>query len=329
MNALKKLIYILLIIVVAVQIYLLSQEKEAESSGEKKRVTVSSFALYDVATHLSAGSVDVINVLPLGVDPHSFEPTPKLMAEIEKSDLLFFSGAGLEPWIEGISFKNRAIDVSRHVKLLEFAEGEHHEHEHHNEHKEHGEHEEHHDHKHEQCDHSGIDPHYWLDFENMQKVVTLIKEELIALVPQNKELYEQNAAHYIEMLQKLDKEYTSAFESCVNDLVIVNHNAIGYIAHKYGFRVESLSGFSPDSQPNPKDLTRLFSQIQKEGVTTLFFESFVSNKTINAVAKDANVSLEVLQPLGNITAKEAEQKLSYEQIMHQNLQKLSKALECR
>jgi len=166
MSALKKLFYILLILIVGVQIYILTQEKEREAEGEKKRVVVSSFALYDVASHLSGGSVDVINILPLGVDPHSFEPTPKLMAEIEKSDLLLFSGAGLEPWTDGISFKNRVIDVSRHVELLEFAEGEHHEHEHHDEHKEddehhdHEEHEEHHEHKHQQCDHSGIDPHY-------------------------------------------------------------------------------------------------------------------------------------------------------------------------
>jgi len=117
--------------------------------------------------------------------------------------------------------------------------------------------------------------------------------ELIALEPQNRELYEQNAASYRDMLKGLDKEYRAAFESCAKSLVIVNHNAIGYIAHNYGFRVESLSGFSPDAQPNPKDLTRIFTEIKNEGVSTLFFESFVSNKTIKTVAKDANIALEV------------------------------------
>ena len=326
MNALKKLIYLLLVLVVAVQIYLFTQDKTAEVSGDTKSVSVSSFALYDIAKHISGGSIEIINILPFGVDPHSFEPTPKLMAAIEKSDVMFYSGAGLEPWIEGVAFKNRAVDMSKHVKLLEFEEAEEHEHDEH-QHHEH-EHDEEHE-EHEVCDHSGIDPHYWLDFENMQKMLAVIKDEFIRLEPKNKTLYEANAAKYSEMLKMLTKEYSDELQECKMDVVILNHNAIGYLAHKYEFRVESLSGFSPDAEPNPKDLMRIFEEIKKEGVTTLFFESFVSNKTMKSVAKDANVNLEVLQPLGNITAKEAEQNLSYEQVMRTNLDKLSKALECK
>lgn len=316
MKAFKKLIFILVFIILAIQIYLLYEKKDDSLGSGEIKVAVSSFALYDIVKHISQEHIKVINILPLGVDPHSFEPTPKLMAEIETSDLVLYSGAGLEPWIDGVPFKNRVVDMSKYVTLRELGNEEN---------KGHDEYE----HKHEECSHSGVDPHYWLDFENMQKATLLIKDELIKLQADNAALYEKNAAAYIKMLQNLEKEYGAQLAHCKRDVVIVNHNAIGYLADKYGFRVESLSGLSPEADPSPKDLTRIFEEIKKEGISTIFFESFVNNKVINTVAKDANVNIEVFQALGNITAKEAEQKLSYGQIMQINLKKLSKALECK
>jgi zinc transport system substrate-binding protein len=313
MKAFKKLVFILIFIVLVVQIYVLYKDDNKAVASKDPMVAVSSFALYDIAKHIAQENIKIINILPLGVDPHSFEPTPKLMAEIENSNLIFFSGAGLEPWTHGFAFNNRAIDMSEHVTLRELTQGEHDEHEHVAEH----------------CDHSGIDPHYWLDFINMQKATTVIKEELIKLQPEHAKVYEQNAAEYISRLKKLHEEYLKTLGNCTSNVVIVNHNAIGYLAYNYDFRVESLSGLSPEAQPSPKDLTRIFQEIKDEGVSTIFFENFVNDKAIQAVANDANVNLEVFQALGNITAEEAEQNLTYEQIMRMNLTKLSKALECK
>jgi len=313
MKAFKNLVFILLFIVLCVQVYVMYQDENEAKLSKKPMVSVSSFFLYDISSHIAQDSMEIINILPLGVDPHSFEPTPKLMAEVEKSDLVLYSGAGLEPWTDGFAFKSRAVEVANHVVLRELGDDEH----------------EHHKHHDEQCAHNTIDPHYWLDFTNMQRATLLIKDELIKLKPEHTALYEKNSANYIEMLQKLDKNYRKTLSSCQLDLVIVNHNAIGYLSHAYGFKVESLSGLSPEAQPSPKDLTRIFKEIEHEGVSTIFFENFVSNKAIHAVAKDAKVNLEVFQALGNITADEAAKKLSYEEIMYENLNKLSKALMCK
>jgi len=311
MKNLKIIIFILVALAIVLQLFLMNGSQKELST--KPTISISTFSLYDITKHIAGDSVRLVNILPFGVDPHSFEPTPKLMSEIEKSNLIIYSGAGLEPWIHGFSFKGKAIDMSQFVNLRELDADEH----------------EFHDHHDHQCAHNKIDPHYWLDFGNMKTATQLITKELIQLSPKYKELYEKNSKVYIAMLEKLDKNYKDSLSSCKSKKVIVNHNAIGYLSHNYSFEVDSLSGLSPEAEPSAKDITRIMKHIKEEGVTTIFFENFVNNSVITSIAKDTNIKLEVFQPLGNITAEEASKELTYEKIMYLNLDKLTKALMCK
>ena len=288
--------------------------KKETTPNTKPMVAVTTFALHDILKHIAGDSVTIVNALPFGVDPHSFEPTPKLIGNIEKSALFIYSGAGLEPWTHGFDFASKVIDMSKHVNLRELHE------------EQHDEGEEHTIHHHHDGDE---DPHYWLDFSNMMKATNIITDELIRLFPTHKKLYSDNKDKYIAMLKKLDLEYKNQLLSCKNDTIIVNHNAFGYLADKYHFHVESLSGLSPEAMPNAKKIIRLIKIIKEHQVSTLFFESFASNRVIDSIAKEANVKVDVLQPLGNITADEAAEHLTYQKMMTTNLLKLSKALECQ
>lgn len=293
-----------------VQFFVMQENVLEESS--KPIVSVSTFSLYDIIKHIGKDSIEIVNILPFGVDPHSFEPTPKLMASIEKSSLVVYSGAGLEPWIESIVFKNRAVDMSQHVNLRDLGEEEFEFHKHHD----------------EQCAHNKIDPHYWLDFENMKKASYKITEELIKIVPQNKTIYLQNRDEYLNMLKKLDENYSEHLNSCKVHTLILSHNSVGYLAHRYNFHAESLSGLSPEAHPTATDIKRIFQEIEEDGVSTIFYENFVSNKAIKSIADEKGINISVFQSLGNITADEARANVTYEDVMYENLKKLSKALEC-
>ena len=306
-----KIIALVLVVGLAlIQLFMLNKDVIKEST--KPTIAVSTFSLYDITKHIALDSVEIVNILPFGVDPHSFEPTPKLMAAIEKSALVVYSGAGLEPWIETIKFKNRAINVSKYVKLRDLGDEEFEFHQHHD----------------EQCAHNKLDPHYWLDFENMKKATLLITIELIKILPQNRDIYINNRDKYLLMLNKLDENYTKYLSNCRINTIILNHNSIGYLAKKYHFHAESLSGLSPQSHPTANDIKRIFEEIEADGVHTIFYENFISNKLMQGIAEDANVEVEVFQSLGNITADEAKLNTTYEEIMYLNLKKLSKALMC-
>jgi len=308
----KNLKIISLVLVIALGLLLFFMPNKTEDKKlQKPIVAVTTFAMYDIVKHIGGDTIELVNILPFGVDPHSFEPTPQLMAKIEKSALVIYSGAGLEPWVQGFHFKSKAINISEYVNLRRLDAKEHESHNHHEEGK-----------------HNSVDPHYWLDFKNMQIATEVITKALEKLLPQNTFLYEANKKSYIAMLQQLDKEYREKLSSCKANTVVVSHNALGYLSRNYGFDVESLTGLSPEAEPSAKDVTRIMDDIKKDGVTTIFFEHFVNDKVIKSIAKDSNISIDVFQPLGNVTKDEAQQHLTYEDIMKRNLEKLSKALMC-
>ncbi len=308
----KNLKYIVFILVVISFIFWITTTQNRIGKNKiipKPLISLSTFSLYDIAKHVAKESVELVMILPFGVDPHSFEPTPKLMAKISKSDLVVYSGAGLEPWTDGFDFKGKVVDMSKYVKLRKLGL----DHQHHGQHRELG----------------SFDPHYWLDIQNMIKATNLITDELIKISPKNKEVYLKNRDIYIQNLKKLDNYYQKVLHTCQEDTIIVNHNAFSYMANSYNFHVKSLSGLSPEAQPSAKKMIELVKEIKEHNISTVFFESFASAKAIQSVANEANIKVDVLQPLGNITAYEAKQKLSFEDIMKINLQKISKALKCQ
>jgi zinc transport system substrate-binding protein len=309
MKDFKKVFLILGIVVVLLAVYISTQTSSVQSKSIKPIVAVSSYALYDIVTHLAKNNVEIVNILPFGVDAHSFEPTPRLMASLEKSSLVVYSGAGLEPWIDGFVFKSDTIDMSKFVTLRKLNSK--------------------HSHNHSTNIHqNNLDPHYWLDFKNMKKATEIVTKALIKLDVKHSKIYELNKKNYIEMLEKLDNSYSKHLKNCKKNVIITNHNAFSYLASRYGFKVEALSGLSPEAQPSAKQIAKLMEHIKEDDIKTIFFESFVSDKVINAIAKDVKVDVDTLQPLGNITKDEAQAGMDYEKIMQENLVKLEKALEC-
>ncbi len=279
-----------------------------KAHSEKRIIAVSTYAMYDIVKHLVGDTFEVVSILPFGVDPHSFEPTPTLMAKIEDASLVVYSGAGLEPWTKNYTFKHHVIDMSKFVSLRKL--GDHHHHE------------EHHL-------HNGVDPHYWLDIDNMIKATHVIANKLVEIAPNNKILYAENEKNYIASLKQLDNKFTVGLSSCKKDIIVVNHNAFGYLSRRYGFDVESLSGLVPEVEPSAKEMSHILDVVKEHHIKVIFFESFVSAKVIQTLADELHVRVQTLQPLGNITADEAKQKLTYEKIMQENLRKISQALECQ
>ena len=94
MKNLKNIIFILVVVAFIFQIFTMQTKTKKNDSIPKPLVSLSTFSLYDIAWHVAGDSVELVMILPFGVDAHSFEPTPKLMAKISKSDLVVYSGAG-------------------------------------------------------------------------------------------------------------------------------------------------------------------------------------------------------------------------------------------
>jgi zinc transport system substrate-binding protein len=310
---LKKAITVLLVLLVVLAIaliFLAPKKKGRESNAD---VVVTTFALYDIARHLLEGDAQVQMLIPFGRDVHTFEPTPRDMIRVEKSRLFLYSGAGLEPWTSSFDRLGNAVDMSRYVRLREGG--------HHHDDDVHG------DEEGEMQLHT-YDPHYWLDIGNMVRLVKVMEEQFTRTFPSiAQEKLRQRADVYVKRLEVLDALYKKRLSQCRLDTIVVSHNAFGYLGARYGFHVAAITGLSPDTMPDAKTMARLSDLVREEGIKTLFYESFVSDKLAESLAHESGVRVDVLQPLANITAGEI--GADYFRLMNANLLKLHDAMECR
>jgi len=316
---LKNIMVLLFIIIMGLLFVILNNDNEPKEFAQNKRVILSTFALYDAAKRISKDTLELSTVLPFGSDTHTYELTPKKMAEIQTAALFVYSGASLEPWIDKVKPKN-AINMSQYMDLINFEQGQHcdhegHGHNHHNHHNTHNE------------TTKNIDPHYWLDLDNMVKIANKLTEAFIKISPEKKSFFELNKQAYIEHLKKMDTRYALALKECTKDTIVVNHNAYSYLGKKYGFQIDSINGLSTESMPSPQNIKNILHLIKEKEISVIFFESFASDRLVKSIAKDTNISVDTLQPLGNITKDEVD--LSYEELMDKNIEKIKQALECK
>lgn len=304
-KALSALMILLVLMVMAILYF--GQEKRVRTG--QPDVVVSTFALYDIARHLLGHDADVQMLIPFGRDVHSFEPTPKDMIRVEKSRLFLYSGAGLEPWTKQFQAFSNAVDMSKYATLQK---RDMHLHD-----------DEEEDHHHE----GAYDPHYWLDIDNMTALTRAMAQLFSQKLGLDSAKMQQRAKAYIDRLEILDKLYRKRLSNCALDTIVVGHNAFGYLGKRYGFHVEALSGLSPDHMPDARTMAALTDLVKQKKIRTVFYESFVSNKMVSAIAKEAGIRVDVLQPLANITADEI--GADYFHLMNLNLLKLHDALECR
>ena len=158
----------------------------------------------------------------------------------------------------------------------------------------------------------GVDPHIWLDFANAQKMVDNICKAMITKDPNNKGLYITNADDYKLKLEKLDKEYHSALSNCKHRTIInTGHFAFGYLAKRYNLTfVSAYKGFTPDSEPTPRDMAGLIDTIKKSGIKYLYYEEMLSPKVAQVLEKETGAELLSLNGAHNVS-KEAMKSWRY------------------
>ena len=305
-----KKVALLVVILLSFTIALFLSQKENKTASDTPFVTVSTFALYDIAKYVGGSTVNVKMVIPFGVEVHSFEPTPKTIVSIQKSALFFYSGADLEPWIIKLAQSDNMRDMSKFVDLraVNKACAEHEEEGHHH--------------------HGMSDPHYWLDISNMKLLTQKIALAFVKMDETNEAHYVKRAAAYMEELTKLDKAYRERLQHCQVREVVLHHNVLGYVAAEYDFSVATLTGLSPDALADAQTMARLSTTIKEKGIKVLFFEAFVSDRLMQNLAKENSVELDYLEPLANITADQEKSGMRYIDGMYGNLDKLTHAMRC-
>ena len=164
------------------------------------------------------------------------------------------------------------------------------------------------------------DPHIWLDPIRYGAMVRAIGVELGQT---------EAAARLARKLERLDAEFRSGLATCKRRQIVTSHAAFGYLAGRYGLEQVPLEGLSPEAEPSARGLANLADLVKASGATTVFFETLVSPKLAQTVAREAGVGTAVLNPLEGLTDKEIAAGEDYFSVMRSNLAALQKALGCQ
>jgi zinc transport system substrate-binding protein len=332
----QKWIFILSLILIAAFAFTSCQKKEQQvATVQKIHVITTLFPLYDFAKNIGQDKIDVVLLLPPGVEPHSFEPKPDDVVRINKADLFIYTGKYMEPWaadiLKGLDNKKLiVVDSSQSISLME-EKGEH-EHKHEDKHeKKHGHgHKEEHKHEHKEGHHHEMDSHIWLDLANAQKMVDHILESLVKKDPTHKELYSKNAEQYKSKLNDLDQKFKEALSRCKTKVFVhAGHFAFGYLAKRYGLEYVSAYGFSPDAEPSPKRLVELTKTIKKYGLQHIYYEELITPRVAEVISKETGAKLLMLHGAHNLTKDEFEKGVTFISLMEGNLKNLEIGLQCQ
>ena len=164
------------------------------------------------------------------------------------------------------------------------------------------------------------DPHVWLDPVRYALIVRRIGQALDR---------PQDAARFESRLRALDREYRRGLAHCVRHEMVTSHEAFGYLAQRYGLKQVAITGLSPEAEPRPKDLQRVVELVRRTHATTIFFETLVSPRIAETVARETHAKTAVLDPIEGLTPAEASRGDDYFTLMRANLRALQGALGCR
>lgn len=316
----------------------------AKTEEAKLNVEVSFYPMYEFTKNVAGDLANVHTLVPAGMEPHDWEPTPQDIASIEKADVLVYNGAGMESWIDQVtdSLSNSKliqVEASHGIDLLEGSEEDEHDHEHgdttathehavkatteEHDHDHDAEAEEGHTHDH---DHGGLDPHVWLSPALAVKEVRNIEAGLAQATPEHAEQFKQNADAYIAKLEALDQDFNAAVADSKRKDFITQHAAFGYLAQEYGLQQVPIAGLSPEQEPSAAQMASVIDFAKEHQVKTIFFETLVSSKVSETIANEVGAKTAVLNPIEGLTEEEIAAGMDYIGVMRQNLEALKLAL---
>ncbi|MFE5319996.1 metal ABC transporter substrate-binding protein [Paenibacillus sp. NPDC056579] len=294
-------------------------KSQATLVNGKINVVASFYPLYDFTKKIGGNHVNVINLVPTGVEPHDWSPKSRDMQNLSKSQMFVYLGAGFEGWVHDTLDslpKDSTVAIVEGSKGVELIASTEEGHDHAKESKDAHDHNE-----------AEFDPHVWLSPVNAKVIARNIKDQLVKTDAAHQADYEANYAKLAGQLDQLHNKYKESLSKLPKKEIVVTHQSFGYLTKEYGLTQKAIMGLSPDSEPTSKDLKEINDFIRNNNVKYIFFEELVSDRLAKTLAKDAKVETIVLNPLEGLTEEQTKSGADYLSVMESNLNNLIKALQ--
>jgi ABC-type Zn uptake system ZnuABC Zn-binding protein ZnuA len=247
-----------------------ASEQTVAVTGRTIKVVTTMSILADMVKDVGGARVVAENIIPIGAGPEDYQPTPQDAQKIAGADIVFYNGHGLEEWISDL-FTSAAtpgqpqIAVSDGLQAVDVGS----------------------------ADFKEGNPHFWMSAAYGATYVDKIRDGLIQVDPDGKDIYTKNADAYRKQLLDLNDELKRLADTlpAAERKLVTNHDAFPYFAKEYGFTIVGNILGNPESEPSAGDLAKLVQEIKAQHVKAVFSESQFSPKLTKTIADEAGVQV--------------------------------------
>jgi zinc/manganese transport system substrate-binding protein len=269
--------------VVAVAALALLTLGACSSSGEEDgsiRVVATTSILGDLAQNVIGDAGEVVVLMPIGVNPHDFQPSAQQVAAIQKADLVIANGLGLEEGLSDVleaatSDGVRVWEVGPDINPRLFAEAP----------------------DTDEHDEGLLDPHFWLDPLKDVETARLLAGQLAEIDPDRD--WSAGAEAYVAELERVHEESIEmlAVVADADRKLVTNHRAFGYFSDRYDFDMIGtvIPGGATLANPSSSELASLVETIERQQVPAIFTETVESDTLARTVAAEVGYDIEIVE----------------------------------
>jgi zinc transport system substrate-binding protein len=278
------------------------QQAGAPAAKEKLKVVTSFYPLYDFASHVAGDRAEVSSLIPPGIEPHDWEPTPGDATRARDADVLIINGAGFEGWAAGIGAK-MLVTTTEGLNLGPAQKDE--------------------------QGHVGVNPHVWLDPVLAKHQVDVMRAAFARADPANAGYYDENAKKFSAELDALDSSIRQELASCKKSDFVSFHDAFKWFAERYGLVQHSIQGVSPEGEVLPQKIQETVKLARSLGIKVIYSEDLVDHRLSDVIASEIpGAKVLVLSPVEGVSSAERAAGIGYMEKMKENVANLKEGLEC-
>lgn len=260
--------------------------------------------LADIARNVAGDQLVTQSLLPFGADAHSYQPVPQDTKKINEAKVLVINGANYERSLETLlanaGDKKELIEASTGLRLISDPGND-----------------------------QELDPHLWLDPNNVIVYVDNIREGLTHFNPDGAEIYEANARAYTARLQELDAWINGQVAQIPpkRRVLVTNHDSLEYFAERYGFKVVGAisNSVSSEDAPSAQQMAGIIDRIKLFEVPAIFLDAADNPTLAQQVA--AETGAKVVTDLHFESLTEGGPAGTYIEMMRYNVTKIVEALK--
>lgn len=253
------------------------KEDEGNKDGNEVVKVVTTFTLLeDIVKQIGGEHVDVYNLVPVGTDPHEYEPLPEDMAETEDADVIFYNGLNLEGGDTGWLSKlidatgkdwDIAFEAAEGVEPMYLSS--------------------------EDGTDEEVNPHSFLDPMVGIQMAENVRDALVEISPDNKEAFEEGAEKYLAELQAMHEEYETKIGEIPEEdrILVTSERAYQYMADRYGLKEGFIWAIDTEDNGTPEQIKSLVEFVKEEEPPALFVESNVDKRPMETVSSETGVEI--------------------------------------